>query len=80
MLNPKTFLKLPHNFKNKFKIFPPSITEVIGTEEFGMYQKIFTISQEELEDEFIQKGKEIKKNEAGTLQNVRRTRKHGTQG
>ena len=59
MLDAKTFLKLPHNFKNKFKIFPPSITDVIGTEEFGMYQKIFTVSQEELEDEFVEKGLEI---------------------
>ena len=60
MLDPKTIIRLPQNFKNKFKIFPPSKTEVIGTEEFGMYQKIFTISQEELEDEFVQKGLEIK--------------------
>ena len=59
MLDAKTFLKLPHNFKNKFKIFPPSITEVIGTEEFGTYQKIFTISQEELEDDFVEKGANI---------------------
>lgn len=55
MLDPKVFLKLPQNFKNKFYIYPPSIKEVLENEEFGMYQKIFTISQEELEDEFVKK-------------------------
>lgn len=58
MLDPKVFLKLPVNFKNKFYIHPPSIKEVIGNENFGVYQKIFTISQEELEDEFIGQNKE----------------------
>lgn len=55
MLDPKAFLKLPYNFKDKFYIYPPSINEVIGNDEFGMYQKIFTMSQEELEDEFTKK-------------------------
>ena len=59
MLNPKVFLRLPQNFKNKFYIYPPSIKEVIGNEEFNKYQKIFTISQEELEDEFAEKGKDL---------------------
>ena len=61
MLDPKTFLRLPHNFNNKFYIYPPSFTEVISNEEFGMYQKIFTLSQEEIEDEFVEKGTDISK-------------------
>ena len=61
MLDPKTFLKLPHSFKNKFNIYPPSLKEVIQNDEFGMYQKVFTLSQEEIEDEFVEKGIEMDK-------------------
>lgn len=61
MLDPKVFLKLPLNFKNKFYIYPPSMKEVIGNDEFGMYQKVFTMSQEELEDEFAKKQKDFSK-------------------
>lgn len=61
MLDPRIFLKLPLNFQNKFYIYPPSIKEVIDNNEFGMYQKIFTMSQEEIEDEFVEKGAEMEK-------------------
>ena len=61
MLDPKIFLKLPLNFQNKFYIYPPSMKEVIGNDEFGMYQKIFTLSQEEIEDDFIEKGVDMEK-------------------
>ena len=61
MLDARTFLKLPHNFKNKFSIYPPSIKEVVGNEDFGIFQKIFTLSQEELEDDFIEKKQELEK-------------------
>ena len=61
MLDPKIFLKLPLNFQNKFYIYPPSMKEVIGNNEFGMYQKIFTMSQEEIEDDFVEKGIEMEK-------------------
>ena len=61
MLDPKVFLKLPLNFKNKFYIYPPSMKEVIGNDEFGIYQKVFTMSQEELEDEFAEKQKDFSK-------------------
>ena len=59
MLDAKTFIKLPRDFKGKFMIYPPSINEVVGNDEFGMYQKIFTISQEELEDDFVKQGASI---------------------
>lgn len=59
MLDTRTFLALPHNFKNKFNIYPPLVKQVIGNDYFGIYQKIFTMSQEELEDEFSKEGKDI---------------------
>ena len=52
MINKNFFLKLPVNFNNKCKIYPPSINDIIGNENFPLYQKILTFSQEELEDEF----------------------------
>lgn len=61
MLDPKIFLKLPVNFKNKFYIYPPSINEAIGNEDFGVYQKIFTLSQEEIEDDFVNSGQDFNK-------------------
>lgn len=61
MLDAKTFLRLPQNFKNKFDIYPPLMKEVVGNDEFGMYQKIFTLSQEELEDDFVEKNIQIEK-------------------
>jgi hypothetical protein len=55
MINEKVFLKFPLNFKNKCKIYPPSINEVIKDERFSLYRKLLTISQEEIEDEFNEK-------------------------
>ena len=55
MINKNFFLKLPVNFNNKCKIYPPSINDIIGNENFPVYQKILTFSQEELEDEFLDK-------------------------
>lgn len=55
MINEKVFLKFPLNFKNKCKIYPPSINEVIKDDKFSLYRKLLTISQEEIEDEFNEK-------------------------
>lgn len=53
MINERTFLKLPTNFGDLCKIYPPSVTEVVGLEEFGMYRATLTLSQEEIEDAYI---------------------------
>ena len=61
MTNSNFFLKLPINFKNKCKVYAPSINEIVGNEYFNTYKKILTISQEELEDEFLKNdAKDIK--------------------
>lgn len=57
MINEKVLLKLPLNFKNKCKIYPPSVKEVIGEDKFAQYKMMLTISQEELEDIFLGKDK-----------------------
>lgn len=60
MVDTKIFLKKPINFKNKFFIYPPSVNDVIDEDDFSIFQKIFTVSQEELEDEFLKQDNEIK--------------------
>lgn len=49
----QTFLGLPREFQHKFLIYPPTIKEVVGTENFNQYRALLTLSQEELEDTFI---------------------------
>lgn len=61
MISDNFFLKLPINFKDKCKIYPPSINEIVDNEYFSTYKKILTISQEEIEDEFLKNdAKDIK--------------------
>ena len=61
MTNSNFFLKLPINFKNKCKVYAPSINEIVSNEYFYFYKKILTFSQEELEDEFLKNNtKDIK--------------------
>lgn len=47
------FLKLPINFKDICKIYPPSINDILTTQDYGSFNTLFTISQEDLEDEFL---------------------------
>lgn len=50
----ESFLCLPRKFKNLCTIYPPTINQVLG-EETKQLINILTISQEELEDYFINK-------------------------
>lgn len=60
MINERFFLRLPTNFKNKCKIYPPLINDMVGNDDFYFYKKILTFSQEELEDEFLENEQDIK--------------------
>ena len=62
MIDEKFFLRLPKFFKNKIKIYPPLVKEVVENEDFGQYIFLLTITQEELEDE-NKKKKNIDSNE-----------------
>jgi hypothetical protein len=35
MSNPAVFIGEPLNFKNKFKIYPPRVKEVVGNGRYG---------------------------------------------
>ena len=60
MIDEKFFLGFPKNYKNLCKIYPPQVKDVIGNDKFPLYKKILTLSQEELEDEFNEKGLDLK--------------------
>lgn len=49
------FLGQPQNFKGKFKVYPPTVNDVANNQKFSQYATVFLITQEELEDEFIDK-------------------------
>lgn len=55
MINCNCFLNIPILFNDVCKIYPPLAKEVVGNELFRTFQYLLTITQEELEDEFINK-------------------------
>lgn len=54
MIDARTFLRRPVNFNNICKIYPPSINEILDTENYLVYKKLFLSSQEDLEDEWAE--------------------------
>ena len=59
MINEKVFLGYPISFKDICKLYPPTINDVVGNDEFSKYQSLFTMSQEELDDAYRNEDKTI---------------------
>ena len=55
MIDAATFLCLPRNFKGLCDIYPPSINDVVGNPKYATFLQILTMSQEEIEDLFVDK-------------------------
>lgn len=49
----KFFQGLPYEFKNVCLVYPPRIKDI--GDDFGFYRRILTYSQEEVEDEFVER-------------------------
>ena len=60
MNNPAVFIKEPLCFKNKFKVYPPSVRDVVGNPKYAQYIKLLTISQDDIQDEMAKKIEEGK--------------------
>ena len=60
MINPAVFIGAPLSYK-QFKIYPPKVKEVAANSFYSQYLRILTFSQEEIEDEFIEKNIDIEK-------------------
>ena len=50
MIDPRVFIQEPTPFEQICKIYPPSIREVVVEDNFSLYLRLLTITQEELEE------------------------------
>lgn len=50
----KFFLRLPKDC-GLYKVYPPLVKEIVANEMFGQFQKILTITQEEIEDDIYER-------------------------
>ena len=48
------FIGAPIQFKPGILVYPPTVKEVITNEQYGVFGRILTYSQEEIEDEFLE--------------------------
>ena len=53
MINEKVFLGLPIEFKDICRIYPPKVNDVVGNDDFMIYQSLFTITQEDLDEAYL---------------------------
>ena len=53
MIDEKIFLGFPIDFKDVCKVYPPKVKDVCGDADFAFCQTLFTITQEELEDAYV---------------------------
>lgn len=60
MINENFFLKKPLNFNGKCFIYSPTLNEIVENENFKIFRHLLTISQEEIEDEYLDKDNSIK--------------------
>lgn len=61
MTNATYFIGAPSKFTDKITIYPPTVREVASNPHFWQCFKILTISQEEIEDELVQKDEGVEK-------------------
>ena len=62
MINALAFIKEPVSFFGICKIYPPTVREVLINQSlFDQYNSLLTMSHEDIEDEYIEKKKDLKK-------------------
>jgi hypothetical protein len=54
MIDERILLGFPVDFKDICQIYPPTVNDVVGNKDFGIYQSLFTMTQEELDKAFLQ--------------------------
>ena len=55
------FLNEPVQFKPGIKIYPPTVKDVVTNSFYGVYVKLLTCSQEEIEDQFVESNTVLEK-------------------
>lgn len=53
MINEKVFLGLPIEFEDICRIYPPKVNDVVGNDDFMIYQSLFTMTQEDLDEAYL---------------------------
>ena len=53
MINDKVFLGYPIDFKDICKIYPPKVSDVVENKDFSIYQSLFLMTQEELDEAYL---------------------------
>ena len=54
MIDERIFLGYPIDFKDICQIYPPTVNDVVGNKEFGIYQSLLTMSQDDLDEAYGQ--------------------------
>ena len=52
MINDKVFLGFPLQLKDVCQVYPPTVNDVVGNNDFVIYQSILTMTQEDLADAY----------------------------
>lgn len=58
-MNDSFILGYPVEFKQICLVYPPKVKDVASNPKYGVFTKILTFSQEEIEDEYVAEGKDI---------------------
>ena len=58
MINPAIFIGEPLIFKNRIFIYPPRVKDVVNNPNYGIFNKILTMTEEDVRDEIKDKMKE----------------------
>ena len=67
MINERIFLGFPIKFKDVCQIYPPTVNDVCGDDDFAFCQTLFTISQEDLEDAYVEENVYLGANQLSVL-------------
>ena len=54
MIDERVLLGFPIDFNGICQVYPPTVNDVVGNKDFGIYQSLFTMTQEELDKAFLQ--------------------------
>ena len=62
MINPAYFIGLPQEVQQipGVYVYPPAVEDILSNKYFGVYRQLLTTSQEEIEDKYVEKKKDLK--------------------
>lgn len=60
MINVGFLLGYPVDFKHICMVYPPKVKDVVTNQNYNIYSRLFTFSQEEIEDEYVKAQLDLK--------------------